>query len=197
MNSIYNTITEQREDEFDFIEYLKKAGAYDAFSSVFEYYDDIIMAIKMVKFIAFAYTPDSELLPEKASTWEKVAKHIFNVVDIPSEFYDDVVNLKNEAVREAAHEWLRFQNDDNWTNYVTFRDLRFQMIKHSLSDVKKGEEVDIKSKMDAAKYAKELLEMMDATKNNFVQASPKIKSSVEALQNAKVKDTIGPQHFAK
>lgn len=197
MNSIYNTITEEREDEFDFVAYLKRSGAYDVFSSVFEYYDDIIMAIKMVKFIAFAYTPDSELLPEKASTWEKIAKHIFNVVDIPSEFYDDVVNLKNEAVRNAAQEWLRFQNDDNWTNYVTFRDLRFQMIKHSLSDVKKGGEDDIKSKMDAAKYAKELLEMMDATKNNFVQASPKIKASVEALQNAKVKDTIGPQHFAK
>lgn len=196
MNSIYNTITEEKEDEFDFIAYLKKSGAYEVFSSVFEYYDGIIMAVKMVKFIAFAYTPDSEMLPEKGGTWDKTAKHIFNAVDIPSEFYDDVVNLKNEAVKTAAHEWLKFQNDDNWINYVTFRDLRYQMVKHSLSEIKKGEEIDIKSKMDAAKYAKELLEMMDATKNNFVQASPKIKASVEALQKSKVKDTIGPQHFA-
>lgn len=198
MTNIYNTIISEREDEFDFISYLQKVEAMYIFQPIFDAYEDITLAVKVLKFILYAYTPESDLLMEKGGTWDKLAKNIFNIVDIPSELHPDVWQLKNEGVRQAAQNWLEFLNDDNWTNYITFRNLRSQMIQHSLSEIKKGEELDIKSKMDAAKYAQELLAMMDAIKNNFVQAAPQLKPAIEALKKAtpNKKDTTGPQHYA-
>ncbi len=200
MTNIYNTIVSEREDEFDFMGYLQKVKCVHIFQPVFDEFEDITLAVKVIKFILYAYTPESDLLMEKGGTWEKLAKNIFNVVDIPTDYYEDVWHLKNVAVRDSAQNWLEFLNDDNWTNYVTFRNLRSQMIQHSLSEIKKGEELDIKSKMDAAKYAQELLSMMDAIKNNFVQSAPQLKPSIEALKKATVnvvkKDTTGPQHYA-
>ena len=200
MTNIFNTIVSEPEDEFDFVVYLKKVEAYHLFEPIFtdEKFQDITLAVKILKFIAFGFTPDSELLMEKGGTWDKLAKTIFTRVDIPSDLFEEIWHLKNESVRIAIQNWVEFLNDDNWTNYITFRNLRSQMITHSLSDIKKGDELDIKSKMDAAKYAKELLEMMDAIKNNFVQANPKLKVSMEAVKKANVKkETTGPQHYAK
>jgi len=199
MTNIYNTLASEKEDEFDFIAYLNKVEAYCIFKPVFEdeKFQDITLAVKVLKFIVLAYSPDSDLLMEKGGTWDKLAKTIFTRVDIPSELFEEVWHLKNEAVRQSIQNWVEFLNDDNWTNYITFRNLRSQMITHSLSDIKKGDELDIKSKMDAAKYAKELLEMMDAIKNNFIQAAPQLKSSMEALKKANIKkETTGPQHYA-
>jgi len=197
VTNIYNTIISEKEDEFDFEQYLKKVDAYEVFQPVFEAYQDNALVAKVLKFILFGYSPDSDLLMEKGGTWDKLAKSIFTRVDIPSDYYEDIWHLKNEAVRVSINNWLEFLNDDNWTNYITFRDLRSQMIRHSLSDVKKGEELDIKSKMDAAKYAKELLEMMDSIKHNFIQAAPQLKVSMDALKKASKKETTGPQHYAK
>ncbi len=198
MTNIYNTIISEREDEFDFIGYLQKVQCLYIFQPVFDKFQDITLAVKVIKFILYAYSPDSDLLMEKGGTWDKLAKNIFNVVDIPTDYYDEVWHLKNEAVRESVQNWLEFLNDDNWTNYITFRNLRSQMVQHSLSEIKKGDDLDIKSKMDAAKYAKELLDMMDAIKGNFVQAVPQLRPSIEALKKAtpNKKDTTGPQHYA-
>ena len=197
MTNIYNTIVTEKEDEFDFGQYLKRVNAYEVFQPVFEAYEDNALVAKILKFIVLGYSPDSDLLMEKGGTWDKLAKSIFSRVDIPSEYYEDIWQLKNEAVRISINNWLEFLNDDNWTNYITFRNLRSQMIRHSLSDVRKGEDFDIKSKMDAAKYAKELLEMMDSIKHNFVQALPQLKVSTDALKKATKKETTGPQHYAK
>ncbi len=202
MTNIFNTIISEPEDEFDFVAYLKKVEAYHLFEPVFidEKFQDITLAVKVIKFIALAFSPDSELLMEKGGTWDKLAKAIFTRVDIPSDLFEEIWHLKNESVRIVIQNWVEFLNDDNWTNYITFRNLRSQMITHSLSNITKGDsgELDIKSKMDAAKYAKELLEMMDAIKNNFVQANPKLKVSMESVKKANVKkETTGPQHYAK
>lgn len=202
MNNIFTTITTSSEDEFDFSGYLNKTGCYEIFKPIFETFGngDIALAVRIVKFILYAYTPESDLLMERGSTWDKMAKHIFTVLDIPAEYYPEVGQLKSPEVQATIQNWLQYLNEDVWANYITFRDLRWQMITHSLSDVKNSnDQLDIKAKMDAAKNAKELLDMMDSAKKSFVQSDPKLKISVDAVFKAapKIKDTIGPQTFAK
>lgn len=177
MTNIYNIVATKAEDEFDYEHWLRNIGAYEVFKPIFEMFDDKITCIKIVRFIVFSYTPESEFLIEKGSKWESISKRVAEYLDIPSDLYSEVYQLESEAVQTAVTGWLKYQNDDGWTNYCTFRDLRQQMVVHALKPI--SESVDLKSKMDAAKYAKELLEMMDSVKNKFVEKAPELKIPVQ------------------
>jgi len=197
MTNIYNTVATKTEEELDYVTWLRQIGAYDVFKPLFERFDSILTSVKVLRFIVFAYSPESIFLHEKGLRWEQIAKNICEHCDMPSDLYDEVYCLKDPEVQKAAIKWLWFQNDEAWQNYCCFRDLRQQMISYSLKEMA-SDGSDIKNKMDAAKYSRDLLDMMATVKNKFVDEAPELKITVEQLDKVapKQRDTVGPQSFA-
>lgn len=187
MISPFHDIVKHEEDNFE--EFLEKIHLIGIFKVILEEFPDPELFKGIVKFIAWGYSMDSDYLSTSGNTWAKVGPYIYEQCELPgkpgSEVYESVVGLKSAAVREAIERWLQYQNEDNFTNFVHYRDLRREFLALSLSDMKKStEEIDIEAKMKAALYSKELLKMMEDARETFIQNHPKLKGSVEALNKA-------------
>lgn len=193
----FNEITTYEGDSFD--EYLKRLYLFDVFKEIFSEYPDKNTCIGVVRFIAYGYSLDSNMLMTAGNTWGKVAPLIFKKVGLPDELYNDTVLLENAAVHNSIQRFLRLQDNENWNQYILFRDLRTQFMSYSLSKLKKSTgEIDIQAKMDAATYSRDLLKMMEDARMSFISNNQKLKGSVDALNKAmKQKDTISPEKYAK
>ena len=177
------------EEDFGFEEYLKKVHLFEIFAEIFEQYPTDALGI--IKFIAWSYGMDSEMLATAGNSWSKVATQIFERSNLPQALWNDVGLLEGEVVQSAVQKFLRYQNDENWTQFITYRDLRRQMLSSSLASIKKSSgEVDYEQKMANAQHSQKLLEMMNDAKDIFVQNNPKLKSSVEAFNKATEKNKV-------
>lgn len=187
------------DEKADFKEYIEKLYLYNIFKPVFDEYPDIETSRLVIKFILYGFSMESDMLMTAGNIWEKIAKNIFTKLCLPDELYEDVCLLKNVSVQMSMQRWVQFNNEENWSNFVTFRELRRQFISLSLSDLKKSSgEIDIQAKMDAATYARDLLKMMEDSRMSFIMNNPKLKGSVDALNKSmKQKETLGPQNYAK
>lgn len=198
----YYTITTT--DEANFQDFLTKLNLIEIFRPVLEEFPDVELFKGIVKFIAWGFSLDSDILNTVGNTWSKVADVIYEKTGLPYDndkedgIYGNVAELKSDGVRLAIEKWLQFQNDENWTQFIHYRDLRRQMLAASLDVLKKASgEVDYTAKMDCAKYSKELLQMMDEAKETFIQNNPKLKGSVEAINKAtKDRTTRSPASYA-
>lgn len=180
----YSQIINSRDEE-DFQETLTKIHLMEIFKCLLDEFPDAKTFKKVVQFVVWGYSPESEMLFVQGLSWDKLSKKIFDKSCLDECYFEQVALLKSENVQSAIHRWLRFSNDENFTQWATYRDLRRQMLSYSLSEMKKTSgEIDINAKMDAAKYSKELLVMMDDALQTFVQNHPKLKSSISALDKA-------------
>lgn len=200
-----------------FDDYLKRIHIMDIFKDVFESFPQ--HALKIVKFILYAYSTESEMLVLAGSTWSKTSEKIYNKVGLDPEILDVDMLLEHESTRSAINRWLQFQNEENWTQYITFRDLRSQYLEAALFPLPKyksvvknddGIMIDqnsdayarmnnmIQAKMNAAENSKKLLDMMKEALEKFIQKHPKLKDSVTALDKAGVKrHTTSVEDFIK
>lgn len=180
----YSQIINSRDEE-DFEETLTKMHLMEIFKCLLDEFPDVNTFKKIVQFIVWGYSPESEMLFVQGLSWDKLSKKIFDKTCLDECYFEDVALLKSDNVQKSIHKWLKFCNDEHFTQYSTFRDLRSQMLRYSLSTMlKTSGEVDINAKMDAAKYSKELLQMMDDALQTFIQNHPKLKSSISALDKA-------------
>jgi len=173
-------------DEYDYEEYLRKLHLFEVFKDVIKEYRDredyleIIGAV--VKFIAWGYSIESDMLFMNGEGWDKTRERIFKKTNLPQNLFEDVALLKNISVQSSIERWLRLQNSEEFTNYVHFRDLRFEMLSSSTGTILKSTgERDYEQKMKNAVHAKELLEMMKEALAKYVQNSPKLKNSIKAF----------------
>lgn len=198
MTNAYNAIVTFEGDNFQ--DYLDRLFLFTVFEEIFKEYPDIEICKKIIKFIAWSYSMDSDMLLMQGNSWNKVAPEIFKRAKLPDELYNDVCLLENVAVLETVDQWLRHQNDENWMNYITFRNLRSEMLLSSLSDIKtaNGTETNYEQKMKNAIHSVTLLQMMNDAKETFIQNHPKLKGSVEAFNkvNDKVKVTRNVGSYA-
>jgi len=188
INPLYSITTF---DGIDFSDYLKKIHLYDIFIDIFDEYPEPETRVGIIKFIAWGYGLDSDLLSTNGNNWSKVSEQIFLKTGLETELFPDVGLLESKSVQSAVQKFLRYQNDENWTQYCTYRDLRSQMLSSSLAAIKKSSgEIDYEQKMNNAAHSQKLLEMMNEAKETFVQNHPKLKASVEAFNKATEKTKV-------
>lgn len=183
----------------DFESYLTKIHLIDIFTPVIKAFPEKHIYKAIINYIVWGYSLESEMLSVNGNSWNKVAPEIFKKTGLSDQFYEEVCELKSPEVQTSIQKWLQFQNDENFTQFVTYRDLRRQFLHLSLSEMKKSTgEIDIKAKMDAAVYSKDLYKMMEDAKQAFIQNSPNLKASIDSLTKvSKAANTVGPQTFAR
>lgn len=189
MTHPYYDIVNYEKDDLE--EYLRRILLYEVFKNVIEEYTDTGIAKKVIRFILYAYSMDSEMLSPNGNNWSKVSEEILEVVGLPNELYDDVVLLQNPSVLLTIQRWLQWQGNEAWINYITYRDLRREMLASSLSKIKTAsDEINYEQKMKNAIHAGTLLQMMNEAMEMFVQNHPKLKASVETLNRANSKNKV-------
>lgn len=190
MISTFKQITSFEGDNFN--EYLRRLRIYEIFKDIFEEYGDNSICVGIIKFILYAYSVESDLLSVNGNTWNKLSESIFKITGLPDDLHDDVVLLKNNSIQLAIQRFLRLQDDENWVQYITYRDLRGQMLTSALSDIKtaNGTEVNYEQKMKNAIHSQTLLEMMSQAKEVFIQNHPKLRESVEAFNKSAEKQKV-------
>lgn len=189
MISTYQVLIKQEEPDFQ--EYLKKVHLFSIFQPLLEEFGDPELFKGVIKFIAWGYSMESEMLQTQGNTWSKICEEIYDKAELPDDrkdengIYEAVCNLKSENVRDAIERFLLLGNEDNWIQYTHFRDLRKQFLALSISNMKKNTgEIDIEAKMKAAIYSKDLLKMMEDARDGFIQNHPKLRSGVDAVNKA-------------
>ncbi len=189
MVSAYQVLVKQEEEDFQ--EYLKKIHLFSIFEPLLEEFGDPELFKGVVRFIAWGYSMESEMLLTQGNTWSKIADDIYEKAELPDDkerqdgVYNSVCNLQSDNVRNCIERFLLLGNEDNWIQYTHFRDLRKQFLALSISGMKKNTgEIDIEAKMKAAIYSKDLLKMMEDARDGFIQNHPKLRGSVEALNKA-------------
>jgi len=203
----YSEIIKYDEGDEYFDEFLKKIHLMEVFKCLLEDYPDKKVFTAVVKFILFGYSIESDMLTTSGLTWDKLSDNIFKRVGLDEKYYDDVARLENDNVRLAIDKWLQLQNNENWTQYILYRDLRKQFLAAALFPLPKSNkkkkvqvvenelEVDIESdfskmkslieaKFLAATNSNELLNMMQESLQKFIQNDNRLKTSVKAMNNA-------------
>lgn len=193
-------------DEDDFFEgHLKKMHILDIFKGLLDEFTEPDIFRGVVWFIVWGYSIQSDMLQTSGLTWEKLSKKIFDKTGLPTSHFSRVAGLESESVRDSIDRWLMLSNDENWTQYITYRDLRRQFLSASLMPLPKTKfktpdktmkeedgglemEVDmaklksmVESKMLCATNSEQLLKMMESAKERFIQTQPRLKLSVSEL----------------
>ena len=178
--------------EGDLKDLINKIGLVDVFKPLLKEFSDVTLFRGAVKFILMAYSLESEVLHTYGNSWITVYKTIYEKAGLPDNenTFDAIANLKSGDVREAIDNWISFQNSEPWEEYIKARDLR----RHCLQQSQTADKT--KERMEAIKYAKELLLIMEESKSRFVENYEILKPSLNALKKEKQKNTLGPQDFA-
>jgi len=185
----------------DFGEYLDKIHLSDIFGPLL--LDEKVgpYASSIAKYIVWGYGMDSDMLSTEGYNWGKLSQLIFTKAKLPADLFEDVVELKNDAVIDAIQNFLDYQNDENWVQYCTYRDLRAQMLKSAVGSIlNASEETNYEQKMKNAIHSRDLLSLMNVAKETFIQNHGKLKGSVEAFNRVvqnKEKTTRSVAHYAK
>lgn len=179
-------------DKPDLKEYLYSIGLFDIFKPLLKEFGDPTLFKGAVKFILYGYSLQSEVLHTFGNSWVTVSKIIYEKSGLPDNdnTFDSIANLKSAEIREAIDNWLSLQNNEALVEYTNARDLR----KHCLQQSQTAEKT--KERIDALKYAGELLKMMEDTKSKFVENYDQLKAPMFALKKEKQKATLGPQDYA-
>lgn len=179
-------------DKPDLKEYLGKIGLLDVFKPLLKEFKDATLFKGAVKFILFSYSLESEVLHSTGITWLQMSKIIYEKAGLPDneDIFDKVANLKSVEVKESIDLWLAFENSEALSDYTNARDLRKYCLQQSQTADK------TKDTVEALKYSKELLAMMEDAKSRFVENYEILKPSINALKKEKQKNTIGPQDYA-
>jgi hypothetical protein len=192
----YQSIINYNEGDDFFDEHLKKMHIYEIFKGILDEFPENKVFAGVVRFILWGYTPQSEMLQTTGLAWGKLSEKIFKATGLDNKYFEDVAELGSDAVRSAIDRWMIFLNDENFKQYITFRDLRTQFLAASLFPLPKGKKkgsdeeqaddmnkmkVQIEAKMLAATYSNDLLKMMNDAREKFIQTQPKLKMSVSEL----------------
>src|ERR1035437_2823463 len=134
----YSEIIKYDEGDEYFDDFLKKIHLMEVFKCLLEDYPDKKVFTAVVKFILFGYSVESDMLTTSGLTWDKLSDNIFKRVGLDEQYYDDVARLENDNVRLAIDKWLQLQNNENWTQYILYRDLRKQFLAAALFPLPKA-----------------------------------------------------------
>jgi hypothetical protein len=186
-------------EENDWEEYLDRILLIHVFSPVIKEYKDKDTLKGVIRFIAYAYSVDSDKII-LSRDWKKNKQEIFELVLIKPEkkSYEDLVLLKNQAVVETIHRWVTHQDNATFTHLQVLKDLRVEMQISALSKILKSSgEVDYDQKFRNAKYADDLKKMIKDLESELIQNNQKLKDAVKEVRVVKSSYTVSPATFSK
>lgn len=197
MISPFHSLISYEENEWE--DYLDKILLLDIFMPVIKDYQDREVLKCVIRFIAYAYSHDSDKII-LGQEWKKNKQQIFEYVMVKPEktSYEDLVLLKRKSVVDSIHNWMSFQDKDTFTQLQVLKDLRVEMQVSSLTNILKSSgEVDYDQKYRNAGYASELKKMIKDLESELIQNNQRLKDAVREVKIAKSKVTIGPESFSK
>lgn len=186
-------------EEGNWQQFLEDALLMDIFMPVIKEFPDTQTLKLVIKYIMYAYSPDSDKIV-LGMDWQKNKQKIFEHVLIKPEksSYEDLVLLKNAAVVDTIHRWLKFIDQDSFSQLQVLKDLRVEMQISALSKILKASgEIDYDQKFRNAKYADDLKQMIKDLESELIQNNQKLKDAVKEVRIAKSKFTVGPETFSK
>lgn len=184
MIKIYDEIIDS-EGEEDWIVFLTKLNVHKIFKPLFDVYKDQNELMCITKYIMYCFSLDSDMLISDGKDWMSLSLNIAKKAGIQEKDMLDVVNLKSISMIEAIENFLDYQNDEKWTQYCHYRELRRKFLKNSLA-----EETDDKSAMTSIMNAETLLEKMEALQSTFVRKNAKLRAPVLKLEKVKEQYTV-------
>lgn len=191
----YNVLISYAESNWK--EYLEEHSLLSVFNDlVAEYGSDNPLLTKLIRYIVWAYSLDSEKIVLGAD-WLQNKAEIFNSSGLPETLWDSVALLKNETIIKAIHGWLRYQEQDVFTQLVVLKDLLIEMQLSANSLIKRGTDIDYDQKFKNARYALELRDMIQKLETQLLQNHPKLKAGIKEVHFVSAKSTVGVETFAK
>lgn len=195
----YQCIVDYEGDDWE--QYLTNICLFDVFKDLLAEFPVKKDFRGVVLFIAWGYSPESDMLQTTGLTWELLSSKIFERTGLDKKYYDAIAGLENNVVRECIERWMIFHSNEHFRQYCVYRDMREQFLKASLIPLsnskpktKKAKEAavdegvdlhklksSVEAKMLCATKSAELLKMMNDIKEKFIQSHPKLRSSVNQL----------------
>lgn len=184
------SITEYKGD--DFAEYLETLQLIDIFEELIKSYaHDKPLLKQITKYIVWTYSLNSEQVV-LGMEWGENKKKIFEYVMLPDYYWSDIVDLKSDVIVQTINKWLIFQDKETYTELCKLKDLKLYM-QQSYSDIT----VDANQRFKNAGYSKELTQMINDLQKELIQNNIKLSKASAEIKNAKRKNTMGAEKFAK
>lgn len=201
----YSSIINYDEGDDFFDEYLNRMHLLHIFKDLLQEFPEKEVFKGVVWFILWGYSVQSDMLQTNGLTWSKLSQLIFDKTGLDKKYFEKVAELESDNVRDAIDRWLIYQNDESFSQFITYRDLRKQFLSASLLPLPKATtkvtaslegdgltvekmEADlsrlkslVEAKMLCATNSEQLLKMMNDAKERFIQTQPKLKISVSEL----------------
>lgn len=183
---------------FDFKEYLEALNLLSIFEPVFLEYTDMEVAVKIVKYIAYSHSLESNKLTVGGDR-RKELNTIFKDLKIKDEYYDDCVLLKNRAVIKSVQLWMQKQDNKQIEYLFTLQNAYVQQQTASLEPLKKtdGVSIDYNQKMDCIEHMTQLKKMIRDAESELQQNHEKLKEAYNEVKKSSKRNTISPVDYAK
>lgn len=153
-------------------------------------------ATKIVKYIAHCYSIESDKVI-KGGDWMKIKGDTFRALDIPSKFYDDVVNCKCFDTVKVIKGWLEYQNQENLETYCMLSDLIGEFRLAANAEIRKSSgEIDYEQKRKCAEAVLDLQVLRNNVEQKLIQNNPTLKGLPEVKLVAKKKNVTGPESYS-
>lgn len=193
MISPFQSIVSHEGDDWQ--DFLERCMLIDIFMPVIKAYKDIDDAKCAIKYIAYAYSIQSDKV-KLGMDWQKNKQDIFEfVLARPvKDLYEDLVLLRNENVVESIHRWITFQDNEVFEQVCVLRDLKAEMQRSCHAPITV---VDYDQKFKNAGYAIDLKLKIKDLESELIQNNMSLKDGIKEVRVAKSKTTIGPESFAK
>lgn len=196
MISAYHSILEYEGDQWD--DFLTKICLIDIFKDLIPLFKDKLALTQGIKYIVMCYSKESDCVI-LGTDWYSNKKRIFDRCDLQKEYFQDLVELKNNIVLKTIQRWLDFQDSSVYSQLCMLKDLQQEMQESANRNIKNAQdEINYDQKFKNAKYVNELKIMIDDLEQELIQNNAKLKVAYKEVSSAsnRIKNTIGVETFA-
>ena len=192
INSYFETVTYTGDD---YAEYLEKLNIISIFEPIFKEYEDPELTKKIVKYVAYTHSIESDKLSVSGDRRKEVSK-VFKELDIADNYYEDLVLLKNPAVIKSVQRWMNYKDNRQIEYLFTLQNAYVQQQAAALKDIKKSTgECDFDQKMRCIEHMTELKQMIKDAESELQQNHEKLKEAYKEVNKASMKKTASVEDF--
>lgn len=180
---------------FDYAEYLEKLNILRIFDPIFKEYEDHDLCKKIVKYIVYTHSLESDKLSIGGDRRKEVSK-VFKDLKIPDEYYEDLVLVNNIAVIKSAQRWMEYKDNKQIEYLFTLENAYVQQQAAALKDIRKATgEIDYDQKMRCVENMTELKKMIKDAESELQQNHEKLKEAYKEVSKAAKKNTASVEDF--
>jgi hypothetical protein len=180
---------------FDYAEYLEKLNILRIFEPIFKEYEDPDLCKKVIKYIAYTHSMESDKLSIGGDRRKEISK-VFKDLQIANEYYEELVLLKNTSVIKSVQRWMDYKDNRQIEYLFTLQNAYVQQQAASLKDILKAtSEVDYDQKMRCIEHMTELKKMIKDAESELQQNHEKLKEGYKEVSKAAKKNTASVEDF--